>query len=123
MAPLTPHRSDGKSILIDSTESFVSPSQHSSRILVRTYNDDGSTKSIFTDDSMSIRDVLFILIHKNHREPHIDYVLMEILPDLHMGNRLSFTDLMTNFIIIISLSLNGFQNGSSKIIRNYPKRY
>ena len=35
---------------------------------------------------MSIRDVLFVLVHKNHREPDVDYALVEVLPDLHMGN-------------------------------------
>ena len=100
-------------------DTFIAPSSHSqaSKILVRTYNDDGSTKSIFIDDTMTIRDVLFLLIHKNHREPHMDYVLVEILPDLHMGksqlerrfssqtnNRLAFR---TNF------------RRSSKIVRSH----
>jgi hypothetical protein len=71
--------------LLLSTSSSSSQSQHPSKILVRTYNDDGSTKSIFIDDSMLIRDVLFVLIHKNHREVDINYALIEILPDLHMG--------------------------------------
>ena len=60
-------------------------SQNSSKLLVRTYNDDGSTKSILVDETMTIRDVLFVLVHKNHREPDIDYSLVEVLPDLHMG--------------------------------------
>ncbi|CAF4340013.1 unnamed protein product, partial [Rotaria magnacalcarata] len=33
---------------------------------------------------MLIRDVLFALVHKNHREPDINYALVEVLPDLHM---------------------------------------
>lgn len=73
------------SLVVDQDDSLSSQSQHPSKLLVRTYNDDGSTKSILIDDSMSIRDVLFVLVHKNHREPDIDYALMEILPDLHMG--------------------------------------
>jgi hypothetical protein len=78
------------SIIVDQDDSISSQSQHPSKLLVRTYNDDGSTKSILIDDSMSIRDVLFVLVHKNHREPDIDYALVEILPDLHMGNDLEF---------------------------------
>lgn len=73
------------SMVVDPDESLSSQSQHPSKLLVRTYNDDGSTKSILIDDSMSIRDVLFVLVHKNHREPDIHYALVEILPDLHMG--------------------------------------
>ncbi|CAF0763768.1 unnamed protein product [Rotaria sordida] len=72
------------SIIVDQDDSISSHSQHPSKLLIRTYNDDGSTKSILIDDSMSIRDVLFVLVHKNHREPDIDYALVEILPDLHM---------------------------------------
>ncbi len=34
---------------------------------------------------MLIRDVLFVLIQKNHRQADINYALIEILPDLHMG--------------------------------------
>jgi hypothetical protein len=34
---------------------------------------------------MLIRDVLYVLIHKNHREVDINYAIIEILPDLHMG--------------------------------------
>jgi hypothetical protein len=72
-------------IVVDHDDSFLTHSQHPSKILIRTYNDDGSTKSIFIDDSMFIRDVLFVLVHKNHREPDMNYALIEILPDLHMG--------------------------------------
>jgi len=74
------------SLIVDHDDSLLSHSQHPSKILVRTYNDDGSTKSIFIDDSMLIRDVLLVLIQKNHREADINYALIEILPDLHMGN-------------------------------------
>jgi hypothetical protein len=80
-----------------------------SKLLVRTYNDDGSTKSILVDDSMSIRDVLFVLVHKNHREPNIDYALVEILPDLHMGNK---------FVIKINFLDFLFQNVLLKIIKH-----
>ena len=81
---------------VDSNDSVFSsspppPPQHPSRILVRTYNDDGSTKSIFIDDSMLIRDVLLLLVQKNHREPDVNYALIEILPDLHMGTELFST--------------------------------
>ncbi|CAF1116050.1 unnamed protein product [Didymodactylos carnosus] len=58
--------------------------RETSKILVRTCNDDGSTKSILIDETMTIRDILFILVHKNHREPDVDFSLVEILPDLHM---------------------------------------
>ncbi|UJR30321.1 hypothetical protein I4U23_017858 [Adineta vaga] len=72
------------SLIVDANDTNSSQSQHPSKLLIRTYNDDGSTKSILIDHSMSIRDVLFVLVHKNHREPDIDYALVETLPDLHM---------------------------------------
>lgn len=71
--------------ILDAQDSVGSHPQHPSKILVRTYNDDGSTKSIFIDDAMFIRDVLLVLVHKNHREPDVNHALIEILPDLHMG--------------------------------------
>ncbi len=74
-------------IVVDHDDMFLTHSHPPSKILIRTYNDDGSTKSIFIDDSMFIRDVLFVLIHKNHREPDVNYALIENLPDLHMGLR------------------------------------
>jgi hypothetical protein len=75
------------SIVAIHNQSILSANSQPSKLLVRTYNDDGSTKSILVDDVMSIRDVLFVLVHKNHREPDIDYALVEILPDLHMGRQ------------------------------------
>ena len=87
MAPVSNSQIEMRPVLVDHDEPLISPTQHPSKILIRTYNDDGSTKSIFIDDSMFVRDVLFILIHKNHREPNLDYALIEILPDLHMGKK------------------------------------
>ncbi|CAM4746578.1 unnamed protein product [Rotaria magnacalcarata] len=84
MVTLTSTTKQTTSMILDQDDSISSNSQHTSKLLIRTYNDDGSTKSILIDDSMSIRDVLFVLVHKNHREPDIDYALVEILPDLHM---------------------------------------
>lgn len=85
MVTMTSTTKQTTSIVVDQDDSTAAQNQHPSKLLVRTYNDDGSTKSILIDDSMSIRDVLFVLVHKNHREPDIDYALVEILPDLHMG--------------------------------------
>ena len=67
---------------------LLSHARSSSKILIRTYNDDDSTKSLFIDDSMLVHDILLQLIHKNHREPDINYALIEIIPDLHMGNKI-----------------------------------
>ncbi|CAF3368761.1 unnamed protein product [Rotaria sp. Silwood1] len=82
--PITDPIDETPSIILDHDDSLLSHARHPSRILIRTYNDDDSTKSIFIDDSMLIRDVLFVLIHKNHREPDINYALVEVLPDLYM---------------------------------------
>lgn len=80
-------RTELTSSLIDDPQSIRCSTQIPSKILIRTYNDDGSTKSIFIDDSMFIRDVIFVLIQKNHREVHVDYCLVEVLPDLQMGKK------------------------------------
>jgi hypothetical protein len=88
------------SVILDHDDLLSSHAQHPSKILVRTYNDDGSTKSIFIDDSMLIRDVLFVLIHKNHREPNVDYAVVEMLPDLHMGNKVLLYELFDTLIFI-----------------------
>ncbi|CAF4063189.1 unnamed protein product [Rotaria sp. Silwood2] len=85
MLPVTDPMDETPSIILDHDDLLLSShGRHSSKMLIRTYNDDDSTKSIFIDDSMLIRDVLFVLVHKNHREPDINYALVEVLPDLHM---------------------------------------
>ena len=85
-------------IIIDHDQRFFTRSEQPSKILIRTYNDDGSTKSIFIDDTMFIRDVLFLLIQKNHREPDVNYALIEILPDLHMGEIVFFILYSNKFV-------------------------
>jgi len=95
MVTMTSTTKQTTSIIVDQDDSISSHPQHPSKLLVRTYNDDGSTKSILIDDSMSIRDVLFVLVHKNHREPDIDYALVEILPDLHMGKNFLINSIHT----------------------------
>ncbi|CAF1090399.1 unnamed protein product [Rotaria sordida] len=84
MLPITDSIDETPSMILDHDDSLLSPARHPSKILIRTYNDDDSTKSIFIHDSMLIRDVLFVLVHKNHRESDINYALVEVLPDLHM---------------------------------------
>ncbi|CAM4783735.1 unnamed protein product [Rotaria magnacalcarata] len=114
--------------ILDHGDSLLSHARLPSKILVRTYNDDDSTKSIFIDDSMLIRDVLFALVHKNHREPDINYALVEVLPDLHMerifedhqklteailmwptvsSNRLSFTKRFDKYNFFRTIDSNG----------------
>jgi Ras-associated and pleckstrin homology domains-containing protein 1 len=105
-------RVDTTSILIDHDDSC----QHASKILVRTYNDDGSTKSILVDESMLIRDVLFMLIHKNHGDVHIDYVLVEILPDLHMGKSIHVCCTRTNVVSFLERLLEDHQKLSETIL-------
>jgi len=100
--------------ILDTDDCVLAQSQHPSKILVRTYNDDGSTKSILVDDSMLVRDVLFLLIHKNHREPDVNYAIVEILPDLHMGMTIPSVN---DFRRKEKKSLI-FQNVFSKIIKN-----
>ncbi|UJR16158.1 hypothetical protein I4U23_003068 [Adineta vaga] len=100
MIPLNDSLKETPKMILDSNDSVLSHSEHSSKILIRTYNDDGSTKSIFIDDLMLIRDVLLLLIHKNHREPDINYVLIEVLPDLHMERIFEDHHILTEAILM-----------------------
>lgn len=85
--PLADPITETPSIVLNDDDALFSNARHPPKILVRTYNDDDSTKSIFIDDSMLIRDVVFVLVHKNHREPDVNHALVEVLPDLHMGKK------------------------------------
>ncbi|CAF1554718.1 unnamed protein product, partial [Adineta ricciae] len=100
MVTMTSTTKQTTSFVADSDDPIPSPSQHPSKLLIRTYNDDGSTKSILIDHSMTIRDVLFVLVHKNHREPDNDYALVEILPDLHMERTFEDHQKLTEAILM-----------------------
>ena len=54
------------------------------KMFVKIHNDDQSTKNILIDETMSICDILIVLMHKYHLQPTFNYTLVEELPDLHL---------------------------------------
>ncbi|CAF1249257.1 unnamed protein product, partial [Didymodactylos carnosus] len=54
------------------------------KLFLKTYNDDNSTKSVLIDETMSVHDIIIMLLHKNHFKPTINYCLIEEIPDLNL---------------------------------------
>jgi amyloid beta A4 precursor protein-binding family B protein 1-interacting protein len=54
------------------------------KIFVKIYNEDKSTKNLLIDETMSIHDIIILLLHKYHLKPNYNYTIMEDLPDLHI---------------------------------------
>ena len=54
------------------------------KMFVKIHNEDKSTKNILIDETMSVYDILILLLHKYHLQPNYNYTLAEDLPDLHI---------------------------------------
>ena len=54
------------------------------KLFVKVHNDDQSTKNILIDETMSVSDVIILLLHKYHLQPTYNYTLVEDMPDLHI---------------------------------------
>ena len=54
------------------------------KMFVKIHTDDQSTKNILIDETMSIYDVIVLLLHKYHLQPTCHYSIVEELPDLHL---------------------------------------
>jgi len=54
------------------------------KLFVKIHNDDQSTKNILIDETMSIYNILILLLHKYHLKPTLNYSIIEELPDLHI---------------------------------------
>ncbi|CAF1119760.1 unnamed protein product [Didymodactylos carnosus] len=54
------------------------------KLFLKTYNDDNSTKSVLIDETMSVYDIIIMLLNKNHFKPTINYCLIEEIPDLNL---------------------------------------
>ncbi|CAF0751802.1 unnamed protein product [Adineta ricciae] len=54
------------------------------KMFVKIHNDDQSTKNILIDETMSIHDIIILLLHKYRLQPAYDHALIEDLPDLHI---------------------------------------
>lgn len=54
------------------------------KMFVKIHNDDQSTKNILIDETMSVHDIIVMLLYKFHLKPNYNYTLVEDLPDLHV---------------------------------------
>ncbi|UJR33521.1 hypothetical protein I4U23_020966 [Adineta vaga] len=54
------------------------------KMFVKIHNDDKSTKNILIDETMSIHDIIILLLHKYRLCPAYNYSIIEDLPDLHI---------------------------------------
>ena len=54
------------------------------KLFVKIHNDDQSTKNILIDETMSVYQILILLLHKYHLQPTLNFTIVEDLPDLHV---------------------------------------
>ncbi|XP_071803007.1 ras-associated and pleckstrin homology domains-containing protein 1-like isoform X2 [Asterias amurensis] len=54
------------------------------KLIIRVYGDDGSSKTMFADETMTCRQVVHILVEKNHLDERADWAVVEQIPDLYM---------------------------------------
>jgi amyloid beta A4 precursor protein-binding family B protein 1-interacting protein len=54
------------------------------KMFIKIHNEDKSTKNILIDETMSIYDIIILLLHKYHLQPTYNYTIVEDLPDLHI---------------------------------------
>ncbi|XP_038044749.1 ras-associated and pleckstrin homology domains-containing protein 1-like isoform X2 [Patiria miniata] len=54
------------------------------KLIVRVYSEDGSSKTLFADETMSCRQIVHTLVEKNHFEEKADWALVEQIPELYM---------------------------------------
>ncbi|CAF3349771.1 unnamed protein product [Rotaria sp. Silwood1] len=54
------------------------------KMFIKIYSEDKSTKNILIDETMSIFDIIILLLHKYHLKPTYNYSIVEDLPDLHI---------------------------------------
>ncbi len=54
------------------------------KMFIKIHNEDKSTKNLLIDETMSIYDMIILLLHKYHLQPTYNYTIIEDLPDLHI---------------------------------------
>jgi hypothetical protein len=88
------------------------------KMFVKIHNDDKSTKNILIDETMSIYDILILLLYKYHLKPTYNYTIIEELPDLHLYRILEdHQNLINDAIIYWSRDTNNricFQQNQNK---------
>ncbi|CAF0945695.1 unnamed protein product [Rotaria sordida] len=54
------------------------------KMFIKIYHEDKSTKNILIDETMSIFNIIILLLRKNHLNPAYNYSIIEDLPDLYI---------------------------------------
>ncbi|XP_022096728.1 ras-associated and pleckstrin homology domains-containing protein 1-like isoform X3 [Acanthaster planci] len=54
------------------------------KLIIRVYSEDGSSKTLFADETMTCRQIVHTLVDKNHLEEKADWALVEQIPELYM---------------------------------------
>lgn len=54
------------------------------KMFVKIHNEDKSTKNLLIDETMSISDIIILLLYKYHLQPTYNYTIVEDIPDLHI---------------------------------------
>ncbi|XP_054767626.2 homeobox protein prospero-like [Lytechinus pictus] len=72
------------------------------KLIVRVYMEDGSSKTMFVDETMRVRQVSHMLVEKNHLDERPDWTIIEQIPELLMERTLEdhehlVTDVMLNW--------------------------
>ncbi|XP_071497684.1 uncharacterized protein [Diadema antillarum] len=72
------------------------------KLIVRVYMEDGSSKTMFVDETMRARQVCHMLVEKNHLDERPDWAIIEQIPELFMERALEdhehlVTDVMLNW--------------------------
>ncbi|CAF0997561.1 unnamed protein product [Adineta steineri] len=98
------------------------------KMFVKIHNEDKSTKNILIDETMSIYDIIVLLLHKYRLNPTYNYTLVEDLPDLHIYRIFEdHQNLINDAIVYWSRDTNNricFQQHESKYAMfNEPKKF
>ncbi|XP_071944771.1 uncharacterized protein [Antedon mediterranea] len=54
------------------------------KLIIKVHTEDGSSKTVFVDETMNTRNIVQMMIEKNHFESGPNWALIEQMPDLYM---------------------------------------
>ncbi|PIK41045.1 putative ras-associated and pleckstrin-likey domains-containing protein 1 isoform X5 [Apostichopus japonicus] len=70
------------------------------KLIVRVFTDDGSSKTVFLDETMSCRGVTSMMIEKNHLEYKPMLAILEQVPDLYMERIVEDHENLVNDVLL-----------------------
>ncbi|KAJ8025286.1 Ras-associated and pleckstrin-likey domains-containing protein 1 [Holothuria leucospilota] len=70
------------------------------KLIVRVYTDDGGSKTVFLDETMSCRMATSMMVEKNHLEYKPDLCILEQIPDLYMERIVEDHESLINDVLI-----------------------